>query len=299
MNQIVSIRSDLQVSETLAAKFRADKTIVSYQTGAKQFAEYCKINGLCPLPAEPHAVNAFIAHLSKQGKSVGTIKARVAAIGWVHKTAGHWSPTADATVEMVLAGLTRTVNRPIKQAKPMLASTTKAIIDAIAADDVRAVRDRALVLLAFFGAFRRSELVQIRREDLEFTDEGVSVYLAKSKTDQEGNGRWVAISRQDNDYCPVDALEDHLLETDSERVFDISDRMVDKIIKKLSVRAGFDPAEYSPHSLRAGMVTQASLNNVAKRDIRRITGHKTDAMIDRYTRVTDQWKNNATRGLMG
>ena len=199
MNQIVSFKSDLQVSENLAAQFRADSTIESYQTGAKQFAEYCETNGLCALPAEPHAVNAFIAYLSKQGRSVGTIKARVSAIGWVHKTAGYWSPTSDATVEMVLAGLTRTDTTPIKQAKPMLANTAKTIIDAIAADDVRAVRDRALLLMSFFGAFRRSELVQIRVCDLEFTDEGVSVYLAKSKTDQEGHGRWVAVARQNND----------------------------------------------------------------------------------------------------
>ena len=299
MNQIVSFKSDLQVSENLAAQFRADSTIESYQTGAKQFAEYCEANGLCALPAEPHVVNAFIAYLSKQGRSVGTIKARVSAIGWVHKTAGYWSPTSDATVEMVLAGLTRTDTTPIKQAKPMLANTAKTIIDAIAADDVRAVRDRALLLMSFFGAFRRSELVQIRVCDLEFTDEGVSVYLAKSKTDQEGHGRWVAVARQDNDYCPVDALEDHLLDIEDGRVFAVTGRMVDKIIKKLAVRAGFDRMEFSPHSLRAGMITQASLNDVEKRDIRRISGHKTDAMIDRYTRVTDQWKNNATRGLMG
>ena len=63
--------------------------------------------------------------------------------------------------------------------------------------------------------------------------------------------------------------------------------------------AGIDPAEYSAHSLRAGMVTQAALNGAEKRDIRTITGHKSDTMIDRYTRVVDQWKNNATAGLMG
>lgn len=298
MNQVVTFKSDIAISADLAKKFRADETMRSYETGVEQFRDYCELNGLSPLPAEPHAVVGFIGHLSASGKSVSTIRSRMHAIKWLHKTSNNISPTDHPLVEMTMQGMARVKQEPPKQAKAMLATTVKALMDACSGD--LAVRDRALILTGFFGGFRRGELAAIRRDHIEFSDMGMAIYLPKSKTDQFGNGRWVPISRQPSGgYCPVEAMIEWLDASDTGLVFKISDRQVGYIIDKLCKRAGIDPAEYSAHSLRAGMVTQAALNGAEKRDIRTITGHKSDTMIDRYTRVVDQWKNNATAGLMG
>lgn len=297
MNQIVSFTNDIEVAKQLASGFRADNTFRVYQTSVAQFTDYCRANGLASLPASPETVCAFIASLARDGKKIGTIKARVSAIKWFHKAAGEISPTTDASIEMVLAGLSRKIGVAPKQATPMLARTVKTVVDAILEGDKCADRDRALLLLAFFGGFRRSELSSIRVEHLDICDQGLTVFLPSSKTDQVGEGRYVAIARQHNAYCPVKAVE-AMMGSDG-RLFPISDRMVHKIIVKLCGRAGVDEGQFSPHSLRAGMVTQAAMNKVAKSDIRRITGHKSDAMIDHYTRIVDQWENNATRGMMG
>lgn len=296
MNELTTFTADLDVARDLASHFRADNTYRVYKAGADQFVDYCTTANLDFLPATSEAVCAFVAHLVKEGKSVGTIKARISAIKWFHKMGGYPSPTDDPKVEMVMAGVSRKHGVAPKQASPMLSNTVTQVIDAIADDDQCADRDRALLLTAFFGGFRRSEIVNIQREHVTVCPQGVTIFLPSSKTDQLGEGRHVAIARQHNAYCPVKALEKIL--PDSGRVFPISDRMVHKIISKLCKRAGLDADAFSPHSLRAGMVTQARINNVAKSDIRRITGHKSDAMIDHYTRVVDQWQNNATVGLI-
>lgn len=284
MNQVVTIKSDIAISADLAKKFRADETVRSYQTGAEQFRSYCDMNGIEFMPAEPQAVVGFIGHLCAAGLSVSTIRSRVHAIKWLHKSSNNSSPTDHPLVEMTMQGMARVRGEAPKQAKAMLASTVKVIVDGCVGD--LSVRDRALILTGFFGGFRRGELAAMRREHIEFSDNGMSIYLPTSKTDQFGAGRWVPISRQPSGgYCPVEAMTEWLDVSEPGSVFKISDRQVGNIIKKLCGRAGIDPAEYSAHSLRAGMVTQAALNGAEKRDIRTITGHKSDTMIDQIGRA--------------
>ena len=297
MNQLTSIRSDLQVATQLQHKFRADETVRSYQTGAKQFRDYCVANDVPSLPASAETVCSFLASLVQSGKSVSTIQSRLHAIKWLHKTAGLASPVDHPAVEMTLDGIRRQLKVAPRQAKALLAEDIKLMLNTMKSNNI--IRDRAVILLGYYGGFRRSELASIRRSDLTFSGQGVIVHLAQSKTDQIGEGRDVAIARQDDPrFCPVVALQAWMLEHDDERALNISDRTVWNIINRACKNAGFDPAGFSSHSLRAGLVTQARLNGADKRDIRAITGHKSDQMIDRYTRVVDAWENNATKGLI-
>lgn len=297
MNQLVNIQGDYAVATSFQKQFRADETVRSYQTGARIFSEYCDARGVAPLPASPETVCSFIASLAQQGKSVSTIQSRIHAIRWVHKTANMLSPADHPSVEMTLDGIRRALKSAPKQAKALLANDIRSMTSSLSGDSV--LRDRAVLLLGYFGGFRRSELAALVRSDLVFSTQGVMVTLRSSKTDQYGEGREVAIARQDDlDICPVEALEAFMASHSDDRALTVSPRTVYNIVTRACKAAGIDPAGFSSHSLRAGMITQARMNQADKRDIRAITGHKSDQMIDRYTRVVDAWDNNATKGLI-
>jgi integrase len=173
-------------------------------------------------------------------------------------------------------------------------------------DTLDDARDRAIVLTGFAGAFRRSEIVGIRLEDLTWTDAGVTVNLRTSKTDQEGKGRLVGIASTGNAHDPVQALrtwlnERALLKGAGENPFvfpaftgrggwlregHLTPQEVALIVKEGLRRIGVDPARYSGHSLRAGHVTTAlEQDNVSIQDLMLQTGHTNLNMLLRYRRV--------------
>jgi integrase len=168
-------------------------------------------------------------------------------------------------------------------------------------DDLRGLRDRALLLVGFAGAFRRSELIAINCTDVEWVPQGLVVTLPRSKTDQDGRGRHVAIPRGAGDLCSVTALESWLraARIGEGRVFraidchgnvygdGLSPESVARIIKKRAAAVGLDPARFSGHSLRAGRVTSAAAAGVSEWAIMRVTGHRSEAMLHRYIRPAD------------
>ena len=157
------------------------------------------------------------------------------------------------------------------------------------------LRNKALILIGFAGGFRRSELVNIYHEDLDFVNEGVKILIRKSKTDQSGEGAIKAIPYFSNhEYCPVIALKNFIEhKTSNERVFDISDKLVAIIIKKYVELAGLDPSRYAGHSLRSGFATTAAEFGAEERNIMAMTGHKTTQMVRRYIQEANLFKNNA------
>jgi len=168
-------------------------------------------------------------------------------------------------------------------------------------DDLRGLRDRALLLVGFAGAFRRSELVAINCKNLEWAHGGLIVTLQRSKTDQEGRGRCVPIPRGSSDLGPVKALDAWMRSAGIEegRVFraidchgningdGLSPESVARIIKKRAAAVGLDPARFSGHSLRAGFVTNAVAAGAPEWAIRRVTGHKSDAVLHCYMRQVE------------
>ena len=198
-----------------------------------------------------------------------------------------------------LHGIKRVRGTNQKAKKPILINNLKSIInkiDEIKQPEKKKFRDKALILVGFSGGFRRSELVNIDYEDLEFVSEGVKIFIKRSKTDQSGEGMIKAIPYFDNKlFCPVTKLEDwiNFSEIKSGKVFEISDKSVALIIKKYASLSGLDPIKYGGHSLRSGFATSAAEFGAEERNIMAMTGHKTTQMVRRYIQEANLFKNNA------
>src|SRR5215469_12799496 len=186
---------------------KADNTLRGYQSDWRDFCAWCESRGgLCPLPAAADTVAAYIAECAQHLKP-GSIQRRLNAIAEAHKAAGLDSPTHAAIVRNTLKGIRRTLGTAPAQKAPALTDDIRAMVDATDAEIIGA-RDRALVLLGFAGAFRRSELVGLNVEDCAFGKDGLTVMLRRSKTDQEGAGRKVGIPYGSNpETCPVRTMQ--------------------------------------------------------------------------------------------
>jgi site-specific recombinase XerD len=182
--------------------------------------------------------------------------------------------------------------------KPILISDLKLIVQAIIDDknEYKKIQNKALILIGFAGGFRRSELVSIEREDIDFVDEGVKINIRKSKTDQTGIGMTKAIPYFDNKiFCPVISLNEWInyANISNGKIFNISDKSVALIIKKYALIAGLDNTKYAGHSLRSGFATSTAETGADERSIMAMTGHKTTQMVRRYIQEANLFKNNA------
>jgi site-specific recombinase XerD len=186
-----------------------------------------------------------------------------------------------------------------KSKNPILINELKEIINIInksKKNEKKKARDKALILIGFSGGFRRSELVSIEIEDLEFTKEGIKIFIKRSKTDQVGKGMIKAIPYfKDKSFCPIYFLKQwiEVSKINKGLIFDISDKMVAILIKKYLSAAGFDPKKYSGHSLRSGFATVAADSGADEKSIMTMTGHKTTQMVRRYIKESNLFKNNA------
>ena len=186
-----------------------------------------------------------------------------------------------------------------KSKKPLIINDLKLLIKAIHQSnekDKRKIRDKSLILIGFSGGFRRSELVDIEYEDIEFVKEGVKIFVKRSKTDQSGEGMTKAIPYFENEnFCPVKALKKWIEEADLKegKIFNISDRSVALIIKKYANYAGLEAHRYAGHSLRSGFATSTAESGAEERNIMAMTGHKSTEMVRRYIKEANLFKNNA------
>ena len=196
-------------------------------------------------------------------------------------------------------GIKRANGSNQKGKKPILISDLKLLIEAIHQSkekELRKKRDKAIVLVGFSGGFRRSELVNIEYEDLEFVSEGVKIFVKRSKTDQSGEGMTKAIPYFDSEeFCPVIVLKNwiEISEIKKGKIFKISDKGVALIIKKYANLAGLDGQKYAGHSLRSGFATSTAESGAEERNIMAMTGHKSTEMVRRYIKEANLFKNNA------
>jgi site-specific recombinase XerD len=198
-----------------------------------------------------------------------------------------------------LLGIKRQKGSNQKAKKPILISDLKLIIDVINKNKIREnrkLRDKALILIGFAGGFRRSELVAIEHDDVEFVIEGVKIFVKRSKTDQSGEGMTKAIPSFNNAlYCPVVHLQNWIYELKNKKgkIFSISENRVALLIKKYANLAGLDGDKYAGHSLRSGFATSTAESGAEERNIMAMTGHKTTQMVRRYIHEANLFKNNA------
>ena len=281
---------------------KSENTLRAYQSDYNDFSLFCSKNGFQAMPTQPKILALYITHLSSYSK-YSTLKRRLASISILHKTKGHYIDIKHPIIMENLMGIKRTNGSNQKGKKPLLINDLKILIDAIHQSnekDKRKIRDKALVLIGFSGGFRRSELVDIEYEDLEFVSEGVKVFVKRSKTDQSGEGMTKAIPYFDNKkFCPVIALKNwiEIFDLKKSRIFNISDKSVALIIKKYASYAGLDSHRYAGHSLRSGFATSAAESGAEERNIMAMTGHKSTEMVRRYIKEANLFKNNALNSI--
>ena len=272
-------------------------TLRAYKADYKDFASFSIKNGFKPMPSEPKIITLYLTHLSKSSK-FSTLKRRLASISVIHKLSGHYIDVKHPMITENLMGIKRILGSHQKAKKPILINDLKLIINLIDKEksETNRFKNRALILVGFAGGFRRSELVAILYEDLDFVPEGVKIFVKRSKTDQSGEGMTKGIPYFTNpEYCPVVSLKKWIEKSEikSGKIFDISDKSVALTIKKYAALAGLDSNKYSGHSLRSGFATSTAELGAEERSIMAMTGHKTTQMVRRYIQEANLFKNNA------
>jgi site-specific recombinase XerD len=284
----------------------------AYRSGLSDFRAWCDAQGLQALPATPEAVARYLATLARAGRKVSTIEQRVAAIRWVHEARGHESPTGSKIARATMQGIRRELGVAPRRKSPATVDRLAAMVSHADPDTLKGLRDRALLLFGFASALRRSELVALTVEVLEKTERGLLVSIRRSKSDQEGRGHQRAVVYGTRaELCPVKAVSRWLDATGIERglVFrsvtrhghvngSLSTRAVAEIVKTYARLAGFEPSEFSGHSLRAGFVTSAAEKGATADRIMNHTGHKSVSMVRTYTRRADAFADHAGDGLL-
>ena len=276
---------------------KAANTLRAYEADYKDFGRFCIKHGFKSMPTDPKVVSLYLTHLSQTSK-FSTLKRRLASISVVHRLSGHYIDTKHPMITENLMGIKRVKGSYQKAKKPISINDLKLIVNVIDEDknEKRRAKNRALILIGFAGGFRRSELVAILFQDIDFVPEGVKIFIKRSKTDQSGEGMTKGIPYFSNkNYCPVISLKNWLVKSEikSGKIFDMSDRSVALTIKKYTAIAGLDSNRYSGHSLRSGFATSAAELGAEERNIMAMTGHKTTQMVRRYIQEANLFKNNA------
>jgi len=310
-------RYDLQALVDEATEYiesnRSQRTRNAYASDFAQFEEFCEEKNVSALPASPETVALFLTDQARTLKA-STVNRRASAISSTHKMAGHESPCQNTGVRELLKGIRRKAKDSkeekdqIRKAAPARIGEIRRMISHIDRETTVGRRDAALLLVGFAAALRRSELAMLTVDDIEHVEgEGVSVNIRYSKTDQEGKGRKVAIPfGADQDTCPVAALTSLTDDIGHNgplfrridqwgNVADtaITGRAVSIIIKRSAQAAGLNPDDYSGHSLRAGFATTAAANGANEREIAKVTGHQSMAVLGGYIREGALFRNTA------
>jgi integrase len=307
----------LEVAEDAAALYargsRAAATWRAYESDWRIFAAWCQSVDQPALPASPHTVALFLAAQARLGYAPGTLDRRRAAIRLMHMGAKVSSPHDALEVDEVLRGIRRAWKQPPRQKAPAIDAEVQRLADAVEPQTRLGLRDRALVLLGFAGALRRSELVAFDVEHLERRPEGLTLHIGHSKTDQEGEGQRIAIPRvPDSRYCPVQAVLDWLVVAeiaggalfrrmhrgDSVGSTRLTNQSVALVIKRLALRAGLDPQCYAGHSLRSGFLTSAARQGANIFKMADQSRHKSLDVLRGYVRDAEAFEDHAGVGLL-
>ena len=326
---------DAERARAFARAATAPNTKRAYRADWADFCAWCDTRGVTALPASPETVSLYIASRAEVGPDdddgqptaglkVSTLERRLSAINQAHRQTGHDAPASrrDEPLHSVWAGITRTKGVAVDKVSPTLPDDLRHMVEALPRGEdgewtLAAKRDRALLLVGFAGALRRSELVAIEAGHVQFTAEGLRLRLPRSKADQEGRGTTLGIHYgRTPQTCPVRAMRSWLAAGREATgaplvgpVFRKVDRWgrlwetgltpgaVAKLVKRAASRAGLDAALYSGHSLRAGFATQAARAGKHERSIMAHTRHKSERVLREYIREGALFDENPTDGI--
>lgn len=317
MSEVVPVAAALpvEVGNALSAEAMdyarqasAPNTKRAYRAAWADFASWCGMTGLSPLPASPETVGTFLAQRAPTHKAA-SLNMRLAAIGQAHRLAGYRLDAGHPAIRETMKGIRRQHGTAVKKKDAATSTVIRDAVDRLAQmPGLRPLRDRALLLVGFAAALRRSELVALDVADLAFVAEGLILALRKAKTDQEGRGTEIAIPFGASDRtCPVLTLGAWLKTAGIEEgaVFRavnrhgglaatrLSDRDVARVVKDVVEAAGYDPAAYAGHSLRSGFITSAARAGVPEAHIQNQSRHKSLPVLRGYIRRGSLFVDNA------
>lgn len=294
-------------------KSKSDNTLKAYEADWNDFSAWCHYNELVDLPAEPETIVNYVNDLADDAKA-NTVSRRVSAISENHIAAGFLAknPAKSGLVRSALDAIRREKGTMQRGKSPILMEDIRELALCFDETDIVSLRDKALLFLGFAGAFRRSELVRVKIEDLTFSLEGLIVLIPQSKGDQFGEGNSIAIPyAPDERICPVTAIQ-HWIEAANLysgplfrpfkrnkelRDTQLSDKSVALIVKKYMALSGLDPANFAGHSLRRGFATSAAQHNVDEYTIMKQTRHKSEKMVRRYIEQGNIFKRNPLNNM--
>jgi integrase len=296
---------------------KAANTRRAYLSDWARFTNWCDTHGLCPLPAHPDTVSAYLADQVEIVK-VSTLRRHVATIAKAHQVAGLPDPCKTAALADTLAGLRRTHGTPRDEAPGLLAHDLRHTLDTLG-DSLSDLRDRAILLVGWCAGLRRSEIANLTWGDLQPDPGGLVLVLRNTKTDKTGTGRAVGLARETVPaLCPVTALatwRDALgaiagIDTTADHAplfvqvnrhgtpgAALSGQAIAQIVQRRTQQAGL-PVRYRGHSLRKGLVQSATLAGVQDSAIMQTTGHRSVVMLRQYQAQAGLVSHAAHRGLL-
>lgn len=293
----------------------APATMRRYAGALGIFRAYCAERGASFLPADAQIVASYLVHLAEGNRTLSTINAHRSAMKQAHTYAGYDSPTEHPAVRQVMKNIRRKHGKPAEQHAAITKDILVRMLGAIDTRQQTAIRDRALLLLCFAGAFRRSEVLSLTPRHIRFiANRGMEVTLTRSKTNQHGNAEVIVIPYgQIATFCAVRAVECLLRQqqpAEDTAIFQgvtragkprgraLSAEAMRQIVKAYAAAAGVDPRQVSPHSLRAGFVTSAAELGAAEDVVMRHSRHKSAIVYRGYVRRADRWKDTAAGKVM-
>ena len=294
-------------ARSYASEASAENTRRAYRAAWGDFVAWCEAAGHAYLPAAPEVVGSFLAERASTHK-VASLTMRLVAIGQAHRLAGHRLDAQHPAIRETMKGIRRRHGTaPAKKAAADVAVMRDALSELAKLEGPRALRDRALLLVGFAGALRRSELVALDVADLRCVPEGMVLTLRRRKTDQDGRGTEIAIPYgQSERTCPVLALRAWLAaRIASGPIFVSINRYgtigtkrlspidVARVVKAAVEAAGADPKDFAGHSLRSGFITSAARAGVAERHIQNQSGHRSLPVLRGYIRRGSLFVDNA------
>jgi site-specific recombinase XerD len=302
--------AEIERAKDYARSSRAASTRRVYESDWKHFSLWCADRNMATLPAEAAVVAVYLGTEADRGLSPLTIGRKLAAIGWMHRNAGHQAPQnteAGIAILSVMGGIRRMERAsPVKKSAAD-ADITRDILRSITGDSLHDVRDRAVIAFGMLSAMRRSELVALRIEDLKRQPEGMLVFVRRSKGDQEGKGETIPVPAGRR-IRPVELLEAWLTAAGITEGFvfrrisrcgkrvrpdGMSDQAVARIVQSRVAAAGYDPAEYAGHSLRSGFLTSAARAGASIFKMKEVSRHKSLDVLAGYVRDAQAFTNHA------
>lgn len=301
----------LEQSKHYMSQSKAENTVKSYQSNWRHFKSWCIQHELPYLPTTDEAYGYYLTSLASSGYKVSTIQRKISSISQAHIMKKHESPNT-IHIKTIWSGIKRIHGSAEVGKNPITVATLKEMLNQIPTNKMIGYRDKALLLIGFSGAFRRSELVGLDIRDARITAEGLILQVRKSKTDQEGKGQLIGIPYGSSmETCPVRSYSQWIEKSGLNQgaIFRsinkhghisekrLSDKAVALIIKKYIEAIGLDPSLYAGHSIRSGFATTAAMLGKSERAIKDQTRHSSDAMVRRYIRMGSLFTENAAQNI--